>query len=211
MIINQSINKEQLKQLPRAKFPGAIELIQTKASALKALEYLNKHSVLGIDSETRPAFVKGQSYKVALLQISSDEICYLFRLNMIGFIQPLIDLLENPNIIKVGLSLRDDFMMLNKRAALKQKNCIDLQDYVNQFNIKDKSLQKIYALLFKEKISKSQRLTNWEAKELTDAQKKYAAIDAWSCLKIYNLLEELKESGNYTIAEPQQASTTSLK
>lgn len=207
MIINPSINKEQLKQLPRAKFPGAIEVVQTKTAAKKALAYLNKHKVLGIDSETRPAFVKGQTYKVALLQISSDEICYLFRLNIIGFIQPLIDLLENPDIIKVGLSLRDDFMMLNKRDSLKQKSCIDLQNYVGDFGIKDRSLQKIYAILFKEKISKSQRLSNWENKELTEAQKRYAAIDAWSCLKMYNLLEDLKKTGKYTIAEPQKEAT----
>ena len=50
------------------------------------------------------------------------------------------------------------------------------------------SLQKIYAILFEKKISKGQRLTNWDAEILTEPQKKYAALDAWSCLKIYNYL-----------------------
>ena len=109
------------------------------------------------------------------------------------------ELLENPNIKKIGLSLRDDFMMLRKRASFKQENCIDLQEYVKHFGIKDKSLQKIYAILFKEKISKAQRLSNWEAVELTDAQQRYAATDAWSCLRIYNFLEELKQSGDYIV------------
>lgn len=105
----------------------------------------------------------------------------------------------NPAVIKVGLSLKDDFMMLHKRAPFTQQSCIELQDYVRQFGIQDKSLQKIYAILFKEKISKSQRLSNWEADVLSDGQKQYAATDAWACLNIYNLLQELKRTGNYEV------------
>jgi ribonuclease D len=166
--------------------------------------YLQSRSVIGIDSETRPSFTKGQSHKVALLQISSEECCFLFRLNMTGLTRPLVDLLENPDVIKVGLSLKDDFMMLHKRAPFNQQNCIELQDYVRQFGIQDKSLQKIYAILFKEKISKSQRLSNWEADVLSDGQKQYAATDAWACLNIYNLLQELKQTGNYEIAPEEK-------
>lgn len=119
---------------------------------------------------------------------------------MTGLTQPLVDLLENPAVIKVGLSLKDDFMMLHKRAPFAQQSCIELQDYVRQFGIQDKSLQKIYAILFKEKISKSQRLSNWEADVLSDGQKQYAATDAWACLNIYNLLQELKQTGDWEIA-----------
>ena len=90
-------------------------------------------------------------------------------------------------------------MMLHKRAPFTQQSCIELQDYVRQFGIQDKSLQKIYAILFKEKISKSQRLSNWEADVLSDGQKQYAATDAWACLNIYNLLQELKRTGNYEV------------
>lgn len=97
-------------------------------------------------------------------------------------------------------------MMLRKRAPFKQQNCIELQDYVHAFGIQDMSLQKIYAILFGEKISKSQRLSNWEADVLSDGQKLYAATDAWACLNIYNLLQELKRTGNYEIApeEPEE-------
>lgn len=189
-----------MKQLPEAKFSGAIEVVQTKAAAVSALKHLNEQTLLGIDSETRPAFVKGISHKVALLQISSETICFLFRLNTIGLIPELIELLENPEIKKIGLSLRDDFMMLRKRASFKQASCIDLQEYIKPFGIKDKSLQKLYAILFKERISKAQRLSNWEAPELSEAQKRYAAMDAWSCLRIYKLLEELKRNGDYSLA-----------
>ena len=189
MIVRRSINKDELKELPKTVFPGRIHVIQSEAETEKAVAYLQSQPILGIDSETRPSFTKGQSHKVALL----------FRLNMTGLTQPLVDLLENPAVIKVGLSLKDDFMMLHKRAPFTQQSCIELQDYVRQFGIQDKSLQKIYAILFKEKISKSQRLSNWEADVLSDGQKQYAATDAWACLNIYNLLQELKRTGNYEV------------
>ncbi len=192
--------------MPKAVFPGRIYVIHTDADVEKAVSYLKSQPVLGIDSETRPSFTKGQTHKVALLQISSEECCFLFRLNVTGLTRPLVELLENPSIIKVGLSLRDDFMMLRKRAPFIQQGCIDLQDFVRPFGIQDKSLQKIYGILFQEKISKSQRLSNWEVDVLTDSQKQYAATDAWACLRIYNLLQELKQTGNFELMpeEPEQ-------
>lgn len=204
MVIKRKISKEELKEMPKAAFPGTIHVIQTENEAEKAIQYLFSQTIVGIDSETRPSFSKGQSHKVALLQISSEEYCFLFRLNHINLTPSLVRLLEDPSIIKVGLSLRDDFMMLHKRAPFKQQSCIDLQDYVGAFGIQDKSLQKIYGILFGEKISKSQRLSNWEIDVLSDAQKIYAATDAWSCLRIYNLLKGLKETGNFQVApEPK--------
>lgn len=204
MIVRRSIKKEEVKDLPKTVFTGNIYVIQTESEARKAIAYLESQPILGIDSETRPSFTKGQNHKVALLQISSDECCFLFRLNMTGLIQSLIDLLENPAVIKVGLSLKDDFMMLHKRAPFSQESCVELQEYVRQFGIQDKSLQKIYAILFNEKISKSQRLTNWEADVLSDAQKQYAATDAWACLNIYNLLQDLKRTGDFEVAPEEE-------
>ena len=211
MILHRSISKEQMKQLPEAKFSVAIEVVQTKADAVSALKQLNEQPLLGIDSETRPAFVKGISHKVALLQISSESTCFLFRLNSLGLMPELVELLENPRIKKIGLSLRDDFLMLRKRAPFKQASCIDLQEFIKPFGIKDKSLQKLYAILFGERISKAQRLSNWEAPELSEAQKRYAAMDAWSCLRIYKLLEELKAKGNYTLAPEVQTELNTNK
>lgn len=200
MIIKRTIHKEELKVLPKADFPGQIHVIQTPSEAEKAVAYLKTCPLLGIDSETRPSFTKGHSHKVALLQISSEEHCFLFRLNLIGLTLPVIHLLEDPAIIKVGLSLRDDFMMLHKRAPFEQRACVELQEYVRAFGIQDKSLQKIYAILFGEKISKNQRLSNWEAETLSESQKRYAATDAWTCLNIYNRLQELKRTGDFEIA-----------
>ena len=123
MIIRRSIDKEEVKDMPKALFPGQIHVIQTPQEAERAVAYLKKCSILGIDSETRPSFTKGQSHKVALLQVSSEEHCFLFRLNLTGLTLPIIMLLENPGITKVGLSLRDDFMMLPRLNSAPVSNC----------------------------------------------------------------------------------------
>ncbi|MGL4293738.1 MAG: 3'-5' exonuclease, partial [Bacteroidales bacterium] len=148
--------------------------------------------VIGFDTETRPAFRKGQINKVALLQLSGEEYCFLFRLNIIGFPECLIDLLRDPSILKIGLSLRDDFMTMRRMAKFEPHGFIELQSYVKKFNIGEASLQKIFAILFGRKISKNQRLSNWEADSLTEGQKKYAATDAWACCRIYETLNKTK-------------------
>ncbi|WP_321518655.1 3'-5' exonuclease [uncultured Bacteroides sp.] len=205
MIVKRTITKDDISEMPKVNFEGKIIMICTEKDAERAVGFLSKFSVLGIDSETKPSFVKGKSHKVSLLQIATNEHCFLFRLNLIGFPQVLIGLLENPLIVKVGLSLKDDFLAMHKRVTFKQQNCIELQDFVKPFGIQDKSLQKIYAILFGYKISKSQRLSNWEAESLSSSQQLYAATDAWTCLKIYNLLQDLHQTGDYVkeeIVEP---------
>ena len=185
--------------MPKVEYQGQIYIIDTPQQADSAVRYLSQFTLLGIDTETRPSFKKGESHKVALLQVATDERCYLFRLYKFGLTLPLIQLLENPHIAKVGISLKDDFLQLHKWAPFESKNVIELQTLVQDIGIDDKSLQKIYANLFGFKISKSQRLSNWEAGELTIPQQHYAAIDAWACIQIYRKVEELKETGDYEL------------
>ena len=197
MLIKRTINKEVVNAMPKAAFTGEIHVVNTPWEAERAVTYLRGCPLLGIDSETRPSFAKGHTHKVALLQVASEEHCFLFRLNVMGLTLPLITLLEMPHITKVGLSLKDDFMMLHKRAPFEPRGIIELQEFVRPFGIEEQSLQKIYAILFGEKISKTQRLSNWEADVLTQPQQLYAATDAWACLNIYRKLQQLKESGDY--------------
>lgn len=184
----QTITKEEISTLPVEEFAGRIIVIQTKAEADKAVEYLMKYDLVGFDTETRPSFKKGQYYKVSLIQISTDDTCFLFRLNYIGFPESLKQFVSSPEVTKIGLSLRDDFGALRKRSSVEPVNFIDLQSIVGSYGIDAASLQKIYAILFKKKISKGQRLSNWEVDVLTEPQKKYAALDAWACLTIYKHL-----------------------
>lgn len=188
----QSITKEEITQLPLEEYSGEIVLINTEEEAKEAIDMLTQFACVGFDTETRPSFKKGQRYKISLMQISTETTCYLFRLNHIGIPDSLVDFLENDTTLKIGLSLRDDFGAIRKRTEAEPTNFLDLQKYVGEFGIEDVSLQKIYAILFNKKISKGQRLTNWEAEELTESQQKYAALDAWACLKIYNYLNQFK-------------------
>ena len=182
------MTKEQLAELPKETFNGRIIVVDHQEEVAAAVIYLSNHKAIGFDTETKPSFKRGQNHKVALMQLATDEVCYLFRLNRIGYPKELVQLMSNPDIKKIGLSLRDDFAAIRQRSVRKPENFIDLQLFVDKFGIDDNSLQKIYALLFGKKISKSQRLSNWEAPQLTPAQQAYAAIDAWACLRIYNHL-----------------------
>lgn len=186
-----TITKEQIAEMEIETFTGSIHIIDRVEQVPQAVEFLSKQPALGFDTETKPAFKRGQVHKVALMQLSTKDTCYLFRLNRIGYPEELEDLIANPHVRKIGLSLRDDFAALSKRSGMKPENFIDLQSYVDKFGIEVNSLQKIYALLFEKKIAKNQRLSNWEAQNLSAAQQSYAAIDAWACLRIYQYLSRV--------------------
>ena len=178
--------------MPTASFTGRIITIDSLNEAERAAKALSTEKILGIDTETRPSFRKGVHHDVSLLQISTADTCFLFRLCRTGLTDGLVALLENNDIKKVGLSLHDDFHVLSKRRSFTPGSFVELQKYVSDFGIEEMSLQKIFAIIFGERISKSQQLTTWEADVLTDKQKLYAATDAWACLNIYNYLEEIR-------------------
>lgn len=195
--------------MPKVLFPGRIFVIYTESDAEKAVAYLKDQRIVGVDTETRPSFKRGSTHKVALLQISTQDTCFLFRLNRIGMPDSLQEFLMS-DTLKIGLSLKDDFNSLRKRQDMHpdRGNWIELQEYVGKFGIEDRSLQKIYANLFGEKISKNQRLSNWEADVLSEGQKLYAATDAWACVEIYNCLSELESTGNYEIIQNEPIEST---
>ncbi len=187
---NISITKEQLAELPTETFPGTISVIESEEDAVAALRYLNNCPIVGFDTETKPTFRKGRTNTVALIQVSTIEHSFLFRLNKIGLIAPLREFIENPSVVKVGLSLKDDFFVLHRINDFIPEGFIDLQQFVKRYNIVDCSLQRIYGIIFGRRISKSQRLSNWEAVQLSAPQQAYASIDAWACLRIYQYLTE---------------------
>ena len=184
----KTIDKAALAELDCERYTGRIEMVQTSAAAVKAMRYLMDQPIVGFDTETRPNFRKGDNHKVALMQLSTPDICFLIRLNRLGIFPELKEFLESPKVTKIGLSTKDDFHMLNSLAPIEPRGFIELQSLVKDYGIGEASLTKVYALLFGKRISKGQRLTNWEAVELTPAQQHYAALDAYACLRIYNQL-----------------------
>ena len=197
--IYNKYDKEDIPKLPSVGFTGKIIVVMTANEAKKAVDYLLSQDVLGVDTETRPSFRKGENYQVSLLQVSSREICFLFRLNLMGMPPAVIRLLENKEVPMVGLSWHDDLTMLRRRANFEPGRFIDIQDMVGDLGIVDLSLQKLYANLFHQRISKRQRLSNWNADVLNDKQKLYAATDAWACIKLYDEIRRLRESGDYEL------------
>lgn len=187
-----TISRDKLATLPAAEYKGEVCLVENEEQLEEALKDLNLAPIIGFDTETRPSFRKGQLYQVSLIQLATPQKCYLIRTNTLGYPKGLIDLLENPEILKVGLSIHDDFHNLRKVTEVEQQGFIDLQQFVKEYKIADNSLSRIYGILFGERISKGQRLTNWEAPELTKAQQNYAALDAYACIRIYNYLKEGK-------------------
>lgn len=204
--IYNKYNKNAISNLPIASFEGRVIVVLTEAEAEKTVDYLLTVDILGMDTETRPSFKRGQTFKVALLQVSTRDTCFLFRLNLIGLCPAVIRLLENTTVPMIGLSWHDDLRMLKKRGEFTPGHFIELQNMVGDIGIKDLSLQKIYANLFLKKISKRQRLTNWEMPVLNDQQKIYAATDAWACIMIYEEIMRLKTTGDYdliVVPEPE--------
>ena len=184
------IDKSEISAMPTVAFEGRIITIDTPQAVDQAIIALSKESHVGIDTETRPSFRKGVQHDVSLIQLSTADTCFLIRLNRTGMPASLVSFLENKEIAKIGLSLHDDYQALCKRRKFKAGGFIDLQKEVGKYGIEEMSLQKIFAIMFTQRISKSQQLTNWENDVLTDKQKLYAATDAWACLKIYNELNQ---------------------
>lgn len=127
LLIRRKITKEAIQELPKVLFPGKIHLVTTPEEADRAVTFLKQYTLLGIDTETRPAFNRGQHYKVALLQVATDDHCFLFRLNQIGLTLPVILLLENPHITKIGLSLKDDLMMLHDSGPGSLREAVEAE------------------------------------------------------------------------------------
>ena len=207
-IIYSKYDKKKIPSLPRVLFPGRIIVILTADEAEKAVDYLLKADILGFDTETKPVFKRGRQNKVALLQVSTEDTCFLFRLNRIGLCPAIIRLLETTDVRKIGLSWHDDIASLHKRGEFSPKGFFELQEHMKELGIEDMSLAKLYANLFGERISKREQLSNWDNDVLTDKQKGYAATDAWACIRLYKEYLRLKETNDYelvVVPEPEQA------
>ncbi len=199
--IYSKFDKQAISDLPRATFPGRIVVVLSKSEADRAVDFLLQQPILGFDTETRPSFKRGHTYKVSLLQVSTPDICFLFRLNHTGLTPGIIKLLQDEQVLKVGLSWHDDVNSLRHLGSFQLGAFIDIQHQAKEFGIEDMSLQKLYANIFGQKISKADQLSNWERDVLTDKQKIYAATDAWACIRLYLELERLKLTGDYELIE----------
>ena len=187
-----SISNDDIKELPVAGFEGKIVIVTTTEQLEEACRVLSEENIIGFDTETRPSFKVGVSYNVSLIQLSTATTCYLIRLGSVKMERCLMHLLESRKTLKVGVDVQGDIRNLNKIRHFRAGGFVELQSEVEKYGIEDKSLRKMAAIILGVGVSKAQRLSNWEARELTAAQLKYAATDAWICLEMYRKLQAVK-------------------
>ena len=186
------MSKEELNALSLAQFTGKIHLIERHDVAEIVAEQLMSYPALGFDTETRPSFTKGKVNRLALIQLATATDAYLFRMCKMSLPKTLIKLLAEPNILKIGAAIKNDFALLRRLTKVEPNGFVDLQDMMRNYHIKELGLAKIAGIVLGIRISKSQQLSNWENSTLTPAQQRYAATDAWVCYLIYEKLKQIK-------------------
>lgn len=200
MVFQPTIDNDTVAAMPAARFPGRIVIVDREEQVDAACEELLRHRVIGFDTETRPSFRAGVSYKVALLQLSTEDTCYLFRLSHIRLSNRILKILGSRQILKIGADVAGDIRSLHALRSFHADGFIDLQREASRWGIEEKSLRKLSAIVLGKRVSKAQRLSNWEAEILTEQQREYAATDAWVCVQILSALERSgKVDGKLTI------------
>lgn len=188
MAFRSTISNEEAAQLPAAHFNGEIIVVDTDEQIENVCKDLSEQRIIGFDTETRPSFKAGQINKVALLQLSTHERCYLIRLCRVKLHNRLLSILSDPDIIKIGADVEGDIRALHVLRRFNERGFTDLQHIIADWGVEEKSLRKMAAIVLGERVSKAQRLSNWEAATLTPQQQMYAATDAWVCIAIYEKL-----------------------
>jgi ribonuclease D len=184
----ENITVEELAEHELSWFKGEIVLIDDLEIFYEVFPRLLGSELLGFDTETRPTFKKGKKNTVSLIQLSTDDLACLFRINRIGIPDELVELLSDPSVIKAGVAVHDDIRFLKGVRKFSPEGFIDLQNFVKDFGIQSSGLKKLAAIVLGFRISKRQQVTDWEADQLSEAQQIYAATDAWVCHQIYKKL-----------------------
>ncbi|WP_309383811.1 3'-5' exonuclease [Cerasicoccus frondis] len=188
-----NITKEEINRLPLGRFEGAIHLITTPAAARLAVEKLLKVEVLGFDTESRPAFRKGENYDPSIVQFATNYEAYLFQVKRIGGLKPLFPLLENPDVHKVGVALRDDIKRLQAIDKYKPAGFVEISEISRRLGIEKTGLRSLIGMFLGLRISKSAQVSNWARRTLNHKQIVYAATDAWMSRRLYMLVRKAEQ------------------
>ena len=181
----RKITKEEVNALPLIKFEGECVVIDKPEDVAAAIDELRNCRLIGFDTETKPAFKKGQVYPVALLQLATKQKVFLFRLLETGLTDEMIDLFANPRVKIAGIGIRDDIKDLQKLRGFDPVNFVDLNVKARELGFQSIGARNFAGMFLGGRISKSQQVSNWENETLTEAQISYAATDAWLCIAVY--------------------------
>lgn len=189
--IARSISREDMANLPIRRYEGEIRTVLTREDLDQALADFRSERVVGLDTETRPSFRKGESYLPALLQAATARAVYLFPLRSADAFPILAELLETPTIIKAGVALAHDLRCLKQLFAFAHTNVIDLGKAAHRYGLDQTGLRNLAGIFLGSRIPKGSKTTNWATRELSRAQMTYAATDAWVCRELFVRFETL--------------------
>jgi ribonuclease D len=182
---SKKISKEKLQKLPMQFYNGVIHLINTEEGAQKAVTEIMMESILGFDTESKPAFSKGEKYLPSIVQIATAKGVYIFQLAKIGQLKFLKPILECENSLKVGIAIRDDILKLRDIEDFKPSGFQDIGDLTKSLGVRQTGLRNLAGIFLKHRISKTSQITDWSQEKLSMQQLTYAATDAWTSRILY--------------------------
>lgn len=185
-----ALSRDDINAMPMDRYQGPVEVVRGEDELIKACKALGRESVLGFDTETRPSFKKGESYNPSLIQLAGTKKVYLFPLTDGLIPTPLKAVLGNPSITKAGVALDYDLKQLKAMDDFQPGGFVTLEPMARALRIKNQGLRGLAAALLGFRISKRAQCSNWSRADLTDAQIKYAATDAWVSRELYLNLKE---------------------
>ena len=190
--IARSISREDMAKLPIRRYAGRVCVVATPQDLGEARSDLLAEAVVGLDTETRPAFRKGESHLPCLVQAATARAVYLFQLRRAEVFPVLAELLAEARIVKAGVSLKDDLRALKKVFPFEEQNILDLGIVARRSGFGQTGVRNLAGMLLGFRIPKGTKTSNWAARELSAAQITYAATDAWACRELYLRFQSLE-------------------
>lgn len=183
--IMPAISREAMAALPMRRYDGHICVVATRGELSAALADIRHEAVVGFDTETRPAFRKGERYDPSLVQVATARAVYLFQLRRVDVIPALAELLSEPSVVKAGVAVGRDVADLKQVFAFAEKNVVDLGVIARRRGLAQTGVRNLAGIFLNCRVAKGSRTSNWAAATLSPAQIAYAATDAWICRELY--------------------------
>ena len=188
----KGISREELIELPIRRYEGSVHVVAGHADLQRAMQDILQESVVGFDTETRPAFRTGESYLPSLVQFATASAVYLLQVQQQDLSGPVREVLSSEKIIKVGVSVTDDMRNLKKLFQFDERSVVDLGKVAERNGLKQTGIRNLAGIFLGTRIPKGTKTTNWAARRLTPQQIAYAATDAWACRELYLRFKELE-------------------
>jgi ribonuclease D len=186
-----SISREAMSELPVCRYEGRVCVVATRSELTDALADIQQERVVGFDTETRPAFKKGERYDPSLVQVATAAAVYLFQLRRVDVIPGLAQVMANARIVKAGVAVARDVQDLKQVFAFAERSVFDLGVVARRRGLEQTGVRNLAGILLGCRVPKGSRTSNWASSALTPAQISYAATDAWICRELYLRMQGL--------------------